>query len=149
MSAMRSPMGLRSSWSFAGTTEGSATAGRRTSARWPISRSAVAIRQTPPRMTGVLTFLVADLDPAARPEWLGPVPAALQDAVDRAAAAHRGRRTAGRPGEGFVAIFDAVADAVEAAAAVRDSPAGKVRVALHTGEAQVRDDGRYTGAALR
>jgi predicted ATPase/DNA-binding CsgD family transcriptional regulator len=104
-------------------------------------------------MTGSVTFLVADLDPAARPEWLGPAPAALEAAVDHATAAHGGRRTAGRGGEGFVAFFDDVAGAVAAAVAVRHPGGGtrveQVRVALHTGDAQVRDDGRYTGAALR
>ncbi len=97
-------------------------------------------------MTDSLTFLVADLDPAARPVWTGPVPAELERAVDAAAAAHGGTRTAGRPGEGQVAAF-AAATAIRRAAS--DDLARQLRVAVHTGAARVRSDGRYAGAALR
>jgi predicted ATPase/DNA-binding CsgD family transcriptional regulator len=109
-----------------------------------------APRGAPP---GTVTFLVADLDPATRPVWTGPAPALLQAAMDAAAARHGGRRAAGRPGEGFVAIFDSERDAAAAAVALQRSAEReldrRVRVALHSGDAHVRDDGRYTGPTLR
>ena len=112
-----------------------------------------AIRDTARAMTAPLTFLVADLDPSSRPVWTGPVPAELGRVVDAAGRAHGGLRTAGRPGEGQVAAFPAPADAVLAAAAIlREAGpdlSRQVRVALHTGAAQARADGRYAGAALR
>src|SRR5688500_15250606 len=104
-------------------------------------------------MASTLTFLVADLDPATRPLWTGPVPAELAGAVDAAARAHGGTRTAGRPGEGQVAAFAAPPDALLAAGAIRRGAGPdlgrQIRVALHTGAAQLREDGLYAGAALR
>jgi hypothetical protein len=103
-------------------------------------------------MTPTLTF-VADLDTLSRPVWTGPVPAELAGAVDAAAGAHGGTRTAGRPGEGQVAAFAEASDAVIAAGTIRRGAGPEwgrqLRVALHTGAAQLREDGRYAGAALR
>lgn len=48
--------------------------------------------------------------------------------------------------DGTVAVFESASEAV--AAALQLGP-GARRVALHTGEAHVRDDGTYTGPALR
>jgi predicted ATPase/DNA-binding CsgD family transcriptional regulator len=98
---------------------------------------------------GTVTVLLADLDPATRPVWSGSAPARLQAAVDAAAATHGGRRAAGRPGEGFVAVFDSAPDAVAAAMTLQRSVGREVRAALHSGDAPLGDDGRYTGATLR
>jgi predicted ATPase/DNA-binding CsgD family transcriptional regulator len=79
--------------------------------------------------TGTVTFLVADLD-SSTPH--GPMPA--------------------------VAVFESATEAVAAAldlqAAVGQdvqpqAPARPPRIALHTGDARMRDDGHYTGPALR
>ena len=108
------------------------------------------LQSAPP---GTVTFLVADLDPAARPLWTGPGPALLQAAVDAAAATHDGRRLTGGPGDGFVAVFASAADALAATATIRrvagPELAQQVRVALHSGDAFRHDGGRYTGATLR
>jgi predicted ATPase/DNA-binding CsgD family transcriptional regulator len=112
------------------------------------------LRPAPPEIQpGTVTFLVADLDPVARPVWTGPAPALLQAAIDAAAATHDGRRTVGGPGDGFVAVF-ASAGAALAATATLQRAAGpelarQVRVALHSGDAFRRDGGSYTGATLR
>ncbi|HEV2893216.1 MAG TPA: hypothetical protein VG411_05665, partial [Actinomycetota bacterium] len=97
---------------------------------------------------GTVTFLVAEVDqPAAA--W-----PRLERVLDAVVAAHGGRLPAGGAIAGFEAVADAMAAAEALSAAVRDQVelralAGRLRVALHTGEAQVRDDGRFAGAAVR
>ena len=102
-------------------------------------------------LTATVTFLVSDLDPAARPAWTGPAPALLQAAVDAVADRYGGRRDPARPGGGFVATFASALDAVRAAAELRrraeERLAGQVRIALHSGDAH--GDARYSGPALR
>jgi predicted ATPase/DNA-binding CsgD family transcriptional regulator/class 3 adenylate cyclase len=97
---------------------------------------------------GTVTFLVAEVDqPAAA--W-----PRFERVLDAVVAAHGGRLPAGSAIAGFEAVADAMAAAEALSAAVRDrvelrALAGRLRVALHTGEAQVRDDGRFAGAAVR
>jgi predicted ATPase/DNA-binding CsgD family transcriptional regulator/class 3 adenylate cyclase len=101
---------------------------------------------------GTVTFLVADVDQAAGP-WRRQL-----HRVEAALTAHGGRLSgtpsAGTVLAGFEAAPDAVAAAAELRAALRDDPAsrpqgGALRMALHTGDARVRDDGCYGGAAVR
>ena len=56
-------------------------------------------------------------------------------------------------GDSVVGVFARVADAVQAAAAAQrrlqaDLPWLAVRIAVHTGEAQPRDDGNYVGRTV-
>jgi predicted ATPase/DNA-binding CsgD family transcriptional regulator/class 3 adenylate cyclase len=107
---------------------------------------------------GTVTFLVADVD---EPAGLGPAAGErpqLHKAVDPALAAHGGRLSATDSAGDLVAVFgsatDALAAALELRAAVREgagsqAPGGGLRIALHMGEASVRDDGGYLGAAVR
>jgi predicted ATPase/DNA-binding CsgD family transcriptional regulator/class 3 adenylate cyclase len=111
--------------------------------------------------TGTMTFLVADLDPSAgRPpaSAAGGVSAQMDAAVDVALATHGGRWSHVGPGDKVIAVFelatDAVATALDLRTAVREradeAAAGRrLQIALHTGDARIRDDGRYIGAAVR
>src|SRR5215510_8605354 len=111
---------------------------------------------------GTMTFLVADLDPSLRqdrqPDSRAGVLARFHAAADATLAAHNGRRCASRTDEGVSAVFGSAAEALGAAAQFRSADglgtrarplAPLLRVALHTGGALVRDDGMYTGPALR
>ena len=102
---------------------------------------------------GTVTFLVADVDQSA---GRGIEPAAgawprLQR-VDAVVVAHGGRLSGTLSASNAIAGFESATDAVAAAmalrAAVREGPElqalGRgLRMALHTGEARVRDDGCY------
>jgi predicted ATPase/DNA-binding CsgD family transcriptional regulator len=97
---------------------------------------------------GTVTLLVAEVDQpgAAWPR--------LQRLLDAVVTGHGGRLPGGGAIAGFESAADAVAAVVALRAAVRDQAAlrelaGRLRMALHTGEAQVRDDGRFVGAAAR
>jgi predicted ATPase/DNA-binding CsgD family transcriptional regulator/class 3 adenylate cyclase len=107
---------------------------------------------------GTVTFLVADVH---QPVGGGLEPAAgarlqLHRVVD-AAAAHDGRMSGTVPAGNAIAVFESAADAVAAAldlrAAIREEAPQALgrglRTALHTGEARVRDDGCFIGAAVR
>ncbi|HEX2038402.1 MAG TPA: AAA family ATPase, partial [Acidimicrobiales bacterium] len=112
---------------------------------------------------GTVTFLLSEVagpvgdceeDPQAMVKALARHDDLLADAVGR----HGGVRPVGQ-GEGNTAIAafsrasDALAAAVELQVALRVEPwpsgaAVTVRIGLHTGEAQLRDDGNYFGQAV-
>jgi hypothetical protein len=93
---------------------------------------------------GVVTFLVADVDPALRGVAAAATAMQLHIAIDAATTAHGGRRSADHS---VVAAFPSPDAALAAAADVaRDQPAA--RLALHTGHARLRSDGRYIGATV-
>jgi predicted ATPase/class 3 adenylate cyclase len=109
--------------------------------------------------TGTVTFLFTDLEASTR-LW-EQYPEAMQDALARhdwilrdAVAAHEGQ-VVKTTGDGVHAVFSAARDAVEAAVAAQcalvtvDWEMGeplKVRMGVHSGEAESRD-GDYYGAA--
>ena len=112
---------------------------------------------------GTVTFLLSDIEGSTRlwqdePEAMAlAVPehyALLEDAVAR----HGGVRPVEQgEGDSIVAAFSRGSDAAAAALEIQrcmrthewpDGPALRVRVALHTAEAQLRDEGNYFGLAL-
>ncbi|MFI4978157.1 MAG: LuxR C-terminal-related transcriptional regulator [Solirubrobacterales bacterium] len=112
---------------------------------------------------GTVTFLLSDIEGSTRlwqdePEGMArAVPehyALLQEAVAR----HGGVRPVEQgEGDSIVAAFSRGSDAAAAALEIQrcmrthewpDGPALRVRVALHTAEAQLRDEGNYFGLAL-
>src|SRR4051812_19335045 len=112
---------------------------------------------------GTVTFLLSDVEGSTRlwsafPDAMPAAIEAVYEKLDRAIAAHGGARPVEQgEGDSVVAAFarasDAVAAAVEAQRALRahewpDGMALQVRIALHTGEAQLRDEGNYFGIAL-
>lgn len=112
---------------------------------------------------GTVTFLLTDVEGSTR-LW-EQAPAAMPQAIarhyeilDEAIARHGGVRPVEQgEGDSVVAAFtrarDAVAAALDAQRALiaEDWPPGAelgVRMALHTGDAQLRDEGNYFGAAV-
>src|SRR3954452_18299628 len=112
---------------------------------------------------GTVTFLLSDIEGSTRlwsefPDAMGSAVADSYAILDRAIARHAGVRPV-EQGEGhsvvgaFSRASDAVAPALEAqlelcAHAWGDGLELRVRVALHTADAQLRDEGNYFGLAL-
>jgi predicted ATPase/class 3 adenylate cyclase/DNA-binding CsgD family transcriptional regulator len=112
---------------------------------------------------GTVTFLLSDIEGSTRLWETHPdeMPAAVADTyaiLDEAVACHGGVRPLEQgEGDSIVAAFSRAADAVAAALAAQRSlhahawPEGVdlgVRIALHTADAQLRDDANYFGVAL-
>ncbi|MGH8972789.1 MAG: ATP-binding protein [Acidimicrobiia bacterium] len=113
--------------------------------------------------TGTVTFVLGDVVGSTRlwedhadamPEAL----AKLDELIDTAVTAHGGARPAEQgEGDSFVAAFARAADAVRFSVALQtalgedgwpDGTRVALRMALHTGEAQLRDGTRYMGEPL-
>jgi predicted ATPase/class 3 adenylate cyclase/DNA-binding CsgD family transcriptional regulator len=109
--------------------------------------------------TGTVTFLLTDVESSTRlwaergPEMSMAIPRHYS-ILDDAIAAHGGRRPMEQgEGDSVVAVFeeagDAVAAAVEAQRVLVDElPWLRVRMAIHTGTAQLRDDQNYVGTTI-
>ncbi|MGH9247452.1 MAG: helix-turn-helix transcriptional regulator [Acidimicrobiales bacterium] len=112
---------------------------------------------------GTLTFLLTDVQRSTHlwetaPEVAGEVLARQYELIGRVVAGHGGVRPEEQgEGDSVVALFASAVDAVAAALEAQrtlnseDWPRDlqpRVRIGLHTGEARLRDDRHYTGAAL-
>ena len=113
--------------------------------------------------TGTVTFLMTDIEGSTR-AWVreaDAMPAAVSrhyEILDEAVAAHGGVRPVEQgEGDSVVAAFSRASDAVAAAVTAQqllgaepwpDGVALSVRMAIHTGEAQLRDDGNYFGLTV-
>ena len=112
---------------------------------------------------GTVTFLLADVEGStksweAAPAGMETAMPILYDLLDAAVGDHGGVRPVEQgEGDSVVAAFSRPSDALAAALAVQLAiaaerwPAGlelRVRIALHTAEAQLRDEGNYFGLAL-
>lgn len=111
--------------------------------------------------TGVVTVLLADIEGSvehweAEADGMAKAIESMEGVVDRAVSANRGARPLEQgEGDSFVVAFarptDAVACAIDIQAGLRDhpdTPSLRVRMALHTDEAQLRDDSNYMGALM-
>src|SRR5579884_1978856 len=117
-----------------------------------------------PRLpTGTVTFLLADIEGSTRlwSEFPNAMPAAVHQVyviLAQAVAAHHGVRPVEQgEGDSVVAAFGRASDALTAALQSQlalcaerweDGMELGVRVALHTADAQLRDEGNYFGVAL-
>src|SRR4051794_8993200 len=108
---------------------------------------------------GTVTFLLTDVEASSRlweerPTDMGPAIARHYDLLDDAIAAHGGVRPVEQgEGDSVVAAFARAGDAVRAAVEAQrrlatDLPWLRVRMAVHTGEAQQRDEGNYVGRTI-
>ncbi len=106
--------------------------------------------------TGTVTLLLADVEGSTRlwetrPEQMTAALALLNRTVNEAVAAHDGVRPVEQgEGDSFVAAFARASDAVGCALALQcaDLAPIRVRIGLHTGEIQLRDEGNYAGPTI-
>jgi predicted ATPase/class 3 adenylate cyclase/DNA-binding CsgD family transcriptional regulator len=110
-----------------------------------------------PLPTGTVTFLLTDVEGSTAawerdPDGTAKVIAAHYDLLDQAIVANAGRRPVEQgEGDSVVAVFARATDAVAAALDAQRSLAGLglgVRIAVHTGEIEMRDEGNYFGQTV-
>ena len=112
-----------------------------------------------PLPTGVVTFLLTDIEGSteawqASPDQMADLVTRHYEILDQSIAAHRGARPQEQgEGDSVVAAFvdprDAVAAAIDAQVALRSLvPELLVRMALHTGDATLRDQDNYIGLTI-
>ncbi len=106
--------------------------------------------------TGTVTLLLADVEGSTRlwetqPEQMSTAVARLNQTVSEIIAAHDGVRPVEQgEGDSFVAAFARASDAVAAALALQRAPLApiRLRIGVHTGEIQLRDEGNYAGPTI-
>jgi predicted ATPase/class 3 adenylate cyclase/DNA-binding CsgD family transcriptional regulator len=106
--------------------------------------------------TGTVTLLLADVEGSTRlwetqPEAMTAAIARLNQVVSEMIAAHDGVRPVEQgEGDSFVAAFARASDAVAAALALQRAPLApiRLRIGVHTGEVQLRDEGNYAGPTI-
>ena len=105
--------------------------------------------------TGTVTLLLADVEGSTRlwetqPEAMTAPSPPRRDLV-RAIATHRGVRPVEQgEGDSFVIAFARAADAVACALDLQRAPLApiKLRIGVHTGDIQLRDEGNYIGPTI-
>src|ERR1700678_1301288 len=106
--------------------------------------------------TGTVTLLLADVEGSTRlwetqPAEMTAAIARLNQAVSDLIAAHDGVRPVEQgEGDSFVAAFARGSDAVAAALELQRAPLApiRLRIGVHTGEIQLRDEGNYAGPTI-
>jgi predicted ATPase/class 3 adenylate cyclase/DNA-binding CsgD family transcriptional regulator len=106
--------------------------------------------------TGTVTLLLADVQGSTRlwqsqPEQMTAAIARLDRTVSGIIAAHGGVRPIEQgEGDSFVVAFARASDAVAAAVELQRAPLApiRLRIGVHTGEVQLRDEGNYIGPAI-
>lgn len=101
--------------------------------------------------TGTVTLLLADVEGSTRlwetrPEEMTAALVQLNKTVNEAIAAHEGVRPLEQgEGDSFVAAFARASDAVACALELQRAPLApiRLRIGIHTGEIQLRDDANY------
>jgi predicted ATPase/class 3 adenylate cyclase/DNA-binding NarL/FixJ family response regulator len=106
--------------------------------------------------TGMVTLLLADVEGSTRlwerqPEEMTAAVARLDRTVSAIVAAHHGVRPIEQgEGDSFVVAFARASDAVASALELQRAPLApiRLRIGVHTGEVQLRDDGNYIGSTV-
>lgn len=106
--------------------------------------------------TGTVTLLLADVEGSTRlwetqPEVMEAAVARLDLTLSEAVAAHGGVRPVEQgEGDSFVIAFSRAADAVACALALQHAPLAPIalRIGVHTGDVQLRDEGNYIGPTI-
>ncbi|HVQ99265.1 MAG TPA: adenylate/guanylate cyclase domain-containing protein, partial [Mycobacterium sp.] len=106
--------------------------------------------------TGTVTLLLADVEGSTRlwetqPEQMTAAIARLNQVVADVIATHDGVRPVEQgEGDSFVAAFARASDAVAAAMELQRAPLApiRLRIGVHTGEIQLRDEGNYAGPTI-
>jgi predicted ATPase/class 3 adenylate cyclase len=106
--------------------------------------------------TGTVTLLLADVEGSTRlwetqPDEMTAAFARLDDARSDLIAAHGGMRPVEQgEGDSFVVAFARASDAVCCALELQRAPLApiRLRIGVHTGEVQLRDEGNYIGPTI-
>src|ERR1700736_4996313 len=106
--------------------------------------------------TGTVTLLLADVEGSTRlweaqPEEMAKAVARFDHALADIIAAHGGVRPVEQgEGDSLVVAFDRGSDAVACALDLQLAPLApiRLRIGLHTGEVQLRDEGNYIGPTI-
>src|SRR5689334_15020929 len=106
--------------------------------------------------TGTVTLLLADVEGStqlweSQPSAMTAAIGQLNQTASKLIAEHGGVRPVEQgEGDSFVAAFARASDAVACALALQRSPLApiKLRIGLHTGEVQLRDEGNYAGSTV-
>ena len=109
-----------------------------------------------PLPTGTVTLLLADVEGSTRlwetqPKEMTAAIARLNQTVSEIIAEHDGVRPVEQgEGDSFVAAFARASDAVAAALEMQRAPLApiRLRIGVHTGEIQLRDEGNYAGPTI-
>jgi len=106
--------------------------------------------------TGMATLLLADVEGSTRlwetqPDEMTTALARFEQTVSEVVAAHAGVRPVEQgEGDSFVAAFARASDAVACALELQRAPLApiRLRIGVHTGEVQLRDEGNYAGPTI-
>ena len=106
--------------------------------------------------TGMATLLLADVEGSTRlwetqPDEMTVALAGLNRTVSAVIAAYGGVRPVEQgEGDSFVVAFTRASDAVACALELQQAPLApiRLRIGVHTGEVQLRDDGNYAGSTI-
>lgn len=120
----------------------------------PLNWSELGLTELLP--TGTVTLLLADVEGSTRlwetqPERMTAALAQLNQTVNRSIAAHDGVRPLEQgEGDSFVAGFTRASDATACALELQRADLGpiRLRIGIHTGEIQLRDESNYAGPTI-
>src|ERR1700729_3271122 len=106
--------------------------------------------------TGTVTLVLADVEGSTRlwetqPEQMTVAMARMNQVVSDTIATHSGVRPVEQgEGDSFVAAFARASDAVACALELQRAPLApiRLRIGIHTGEIQLRDEGNYAGPTI-
>ena len=109
-----------------------------------------------PLPTGTVTLLLADVEGStqlwdSRPEEMTAAIANLDRTLADVVSIHHGVRPVEQgEGDSFVIAFSRASNAVACALALQRAPLAplRLRIAVHTGEVQLRDENNYVGPAI-
>jgi class 3 adenylate cyclase len=120
----------------------------------PLNWSDPGVTESVP--TGTVTLLLADVEGSTwlwqtQPEQMTAAVAQLDRSLAGLVTAHHGVRPVEQgEGDSFVVAFTRASDAVACALALQRAPLApiRLRIGLHTGEVQLRDEGNYIGPTI-
>src|ERR1700730_9782217 len=119
----------------------------------PVNESDIGVSKLP---TGTVTLLLADIEGStqlweAQPQEMQKAVARLDRALAQIVAAHGGVRPVEQgEGDSLVVAFNRGSDAVACALDLQMAPLApiRLRIGLHTGEVQLRDENNYIGTTI-
>src|ERR1700744_1360055 len=119
----------------------------------PVNESDLGVSELP---TGTVTLLLADIEGSTQlwetqPQEMAKAVARLDRTLAQIVAAHQGVRPVEQgEGDSLVVAFNRGSDAVACALDLQMAPLApiRLRIGLHTGEVQLRDEGNYIGPTI-